>query len=391
MNLRDFPPVEENVDQPESFRQTLLNKHDQCPRSAYLYMKYEGGKSSHRADGGTALHMTLERATNLMIDNGEPQIPGDMCREMADAVMAEATHLVLSTAEQDAVRLMAWNWAEATAFDLDKIIGAEVPLEMELCGLKITGTIDLMETYEQTIRNTDYKSGLNMKKNEEIQRDFQGKLYGLLSLIGVNSETGNGYGSGIDNIWHEQVYPRYREKDDRGKPVGSLLASYGAWERFELHEFRVSLERNLERLQESFETGDWPARDDDTWCGYCPAQTECPIPAHLRKAEEIETPEDAENAFSHKMATERESRRLAAGLRTWVDQHEAVFVGEHAYDAKPSISREVKDWEVFEAEIEGAILTGKPIKIEDFVRTKKSTRFGKRKQTKEELENADQS
>lgn len=386
MNLRDFPPVDETIERPESFRQTLLRQHDQCPRSAFLSMKYEGGKSSHAADRGTAFHRTVERATNLLIDEQEQRMPGDMCRELADAVMAESKDLVISTAEQDAVRLMAWNWAEANSFDLDQIIGVEVPLEMELCGLKITGTIDLMETYEQTIRNTDYKSGLNMKKSEEIQRDFQGKLYGLLSLIGVNPDTGNGYGAGIDNIWHDQVYPRYRDKDS-----GALLRSYGSWERFELHEFRVSLERNLELLKESFETGDWPARDDDTWCGYCPAQTECPIPKHLRRAEEIETVEDAENAFSEKMATERESRRLAAGLRGWVDQHEAVFVGEHAYDAKASVSREVKDWEVFEAEIEGAILTGKPLKIDDFVRTKKSARFGKRRMTKEELENADQS
>ena len=128
LNLRDFPPVDENIDPPDSLRQSLLARHNNCPRSAYLSQRVE--TASHQMDRGTAFHRFAEQAVKDLLDAEESTMPGDVARALADAVMAESHDLVLTTEEQDAVRLMAWNWAEATAFDPTTHVGTEIPLEI---------------------------------------------------------------------------------------------------------------------------------------------------------------------------------------------------------------------------------------------------------------------
>lgn len=378
-NYRDFPPVEENIERPATLSQTLLSKHDKCPRSAYLMRKYRTG--SVEMDRGTAAHDVFERLTSLSLSEGEPVIPGDVGRAEADAVMAERIDLVLPAAEQDAVRAMAWNWCEGMAIDPETFIGAEVPLEIEIGGWLVTCRIDLVEGQGSTIYIHDYKTGLNIRKREEIQRGFQGKLYALAVLFGQHRETGLNLGAGINDVWFYETYPRYRDKES-----GGLIKKEGVWTRTELAEFMVSLERNIERFAESLETGDWPARDG-SWCSECPAQTECPIPAHLRSVEQITSVSEAEDAFSHKMALERESRRLQAGLRGFVKDHgQPIYVGDYAFDATASQSKEVIDWDELIVGLTRTSELGAPFEINDHIRIKQSTKFGKRKKTEEEID-----
>lgn len=378
MDLRDFPPVEANIDRPETLSQTLLAKHNNCPRSAYLSRKYRGGTGSHQMDRGIAVHETLERATNMMIEMQEPVIPGEMCRELADAVMAEHPELVLSTYEQDAARLMAWNWAEATVLDLDTIIGTEIPLEMEVGGFKLTCRIDRAHVYGTGLFLYDYKTSLNIRKREEVQRGFQGQFYGLAALNGVRQDTGLSIGAGITDVWFYEAYPRYRDKES-----GALVAPEGVWSRSELGEFRVSLERNVAAFERSLETGDWPARDG-SWCSECPAAAECPIPEHLRSVPSVDSLSAAEDAFSHKLALERENRRLQDGLRGWVKENGPIFVGDYAFDVTQTQSKSVKDWPTLEAAIQKSVLFGEPFKAEEHITLKQATKFAKRKITEEE-------
>lgn len=377
-NYRDFPPVEENIERPETLSQTLLAKHDKCPRSAYLMRRFK--KGSVEMDRGTAFHMVPERATALMLEQKPPEvtIPGEVCRELADAVMAERTDLVLPAEEQDAVRAMAWNWGESWTVDPDTFIGTEVPLELEVGGFLVTCRIDLIEGQGSTLYLTDYKTSLNIRKREEIQRGFQGKLYGLAVLFGQHRETGLNLGAGINDVWFYETYPRYRDRDS-----GSLIKKEGVWTRTELAEFRTALERNIERFAESLETGDWPARDG-SWCSECPAQTECPIPEHLRSVEAITSDLHAELAFSRKMALERESRRLQDGLRGWVKERGPVFVGDYAFDGTDVQSNEIKDWDELIVALTRTSEIGAPFEITEHVRPKRSTKFAKRKITEEE-------
>jgi PD-(D/E)XK nuclease superfamily len=376
VNLRDFPLVEENVERPETLRQSLLARHNHCPRSAYLSLKYD--TASVQMDRGTAFHAFVERAIETLAGADEPIMPGEQARELADAVMAERTDLVLPVEEQDAVRLMAWNWAESFVLDWDTIIGVEVPLSMEVGGFTVTGTLDLIEAQGQTLYIRDWKTSLQIRKREEVQRGFQGLMYGLLLLDGVTSN-GKSLGAGINDVWFYETYPRYRSDD------GTLVAKEGSWTRPELHDFKVSLERNIERFADSLETGDWPARDG-SWCSQCPAQTECPIPATLRYEEEITTLQQAEDAFSRKLANERESRRIQGGLRGWVDANGPIFVGDLAFDANHTESRSVKDWELMLAALLRTTTVGAPFEVTDHVQLRQQTKFSKRRQTEEELD-----
>jgi len=377
-NYRDFPPVEENIERPETLSQTLLAKHDKCPRSAYLMRRYKTG--SVEMDRGTAAHEVFERLTDLALDHEELTVPGDVCRAEADAVMTERTDLVLPAEEQDAIRAMAWNWGEGMTITPRPSIGAEVPLEIQVGGFLVTCKLDLIEGVGSSIYIHDYKTGLNIRKREEIQRGFQGKLYGLAVLFGVHRETGMNLGAGINDVWFYETYPRYRDKDS-----GGLIKKEGVWTRTELAEFRVSLERNIERFAESLDTGDWPARDG-SWCSECPAQTMCPIPEHLRSVEEITSDLHAELAVSRKMALERESRRLQDGLRGWVQQTERpIYVGDYAFDARVSQSSEIKDWDELILALTRTSEDGAPFEITEHVRPKRSTKFAKRKRTEEEI------
>lgn len=381
-DLRNFPAVEENVERPETLSQTLLAKHDKCPRAGYFTIRDRYGKSSIPMDRGSAFHEVVEKATLLLIEQGEPMMPGEVAKDLADATMREHPEWVLPTAEQDAVRLMAWNWAEATVLELDKILGVEIPLEVELGGFTLTCRIDRAECVGNDLYLYDYKTSLNVRRREELQRGFQGQFYALAMLYGYHQETGETFGSGIQSVTFSEVYPRYRRDD------GTLASPEGAWTRSELHEFRVSLERNVEALERSLGTGDWPARDG-SWCGECPAPQECPIPEHLREVPHIETAADAEAAFSHKLALDKEGRRLQAGMREFVKRSgRPIFVGDLAFDASYSESRSVKDWDGFMEAVRHAVEHNVELKLEDHVQVRGSTKFAKRKQTEEELTNA---
>jgi PD-(D/E)XK nuclease superfamily len=380
-DLRNFPAVADNIERPDTLSQTLLGKHDSCPRSAYLSRKYE--TSSIAMDRGTAFHLVAERATEMMLEAGEQTMPGEVAKELADAVMAEHPELVLPTESQDAVRLMAWNWAEGTVLDPSALIGVELRIRFEVGGFALTCRIDRAEVFDSTLHLHDYKTSLNMRKREDVQRGFQGQFYALAALRGEvvpEDETLEPFaiGSGINDVWFWETYPRYRDEDS-----GQLIAKDGSWTRPELHEFATSLERNVEIFESSLESGEWPARDG-SWCSQCAAPAECPIPEHLRAVEEVTSPEHASDLFSLKLAHERHGRRMQATLRGWAKENGPVFQGDYVFDGQLQRSKEVVDWGALLHAIYQSTELGVPLKLDDHIRVKESTMFGKRKLTEEE-------
>jgi hypothetical protein len=377
VNLREPQPVEENIEPPDALSQTLMSKFDKCPRSAYLYKRLSGGTSSHALDRGIAFHAAMQQATETMIDQGEPTMPGEMGTDIADAVMSERQDLVLSTAEQDAVRLMMHNWAEATALDLEAIIGVEIALELQINGWTFRGRIDRAEVVDSILYLRDAKTSLNIRRREDIQRGFQGQAYALLALDGVrvvdpeDRSRDINLGAGIKEIWFFEEYPRYRTEE------GPLVAKEGVWDRTEITEFRRSLERNIAAFETSLETGIWPARDG-SWCSECPAQKLCPIPKELRSLDEITTEEEAQEAFSRKLAHEREGRSLQSALRGWVAENGAIYQGDLAFDATKTESR-VIDWDA---------VNNDGVHVSEATTKRVSTKYAKRKQTEEERDGA---
>jgi len=62
-----------------------------------------------------------------------------------------------------------------------KIIGAEIPFDMEIEGVRVLGYIDLVvEESEDTIWVVDYKSGSYTKDYDEATKDLQMRIYSLV-------------------------------------------------------------------------------------------------------------------------------------------------------------------------------------------------------------------
>lgn len=389
INLRSFPPVDQNIGWPDTLSQTLLSKHDLCPRSAYLYRKYNGGPGSLELDRGIALHETIERAQKLMLDSDEPTMPGEVARDLAEAVMQERKDLVLSASEQDRVRGMAWNFAESPQgmIDREALVGIELSMEFEVAGFRVTCRLDRVDVANSTLYVTDYKSGFPGKQ-EDTDRSFQGQTYGAALLFGNvrdddDPEKRYEFGAGINDVYFHEVFPRIRDEE-----TGSLFVREAVWSRAELAEFKSSLERNVEAFADSLETGDWPARDG-SWCGRCPAATECPIPAHLREIDVIESEEEAEIALSHKLALKKEGERIQRGLREYFKANGVFFVGDYAFDASFSESKSVKDWSGLQAATQAAARTGEVLDETPYVTNRSSTKYQERKLTPDEREELD--
>lgn len=364
---------------PKTFRQSLLARHDKCPYSAMLYLKYDGGTESHYKTRGTVFHTFMQQATEQMLALEEPKMPGDVGRELADAIMAEDLSLVLSAQEQDVVRQCAWNWCEGTVLDLEALIGVELDVQLEIGGVTVTGRIDRAEAFGSSIHLHDAKTSLAVKKREEVQRSFQGQLYALMCLDGVLAETGLPIGAGINEVWFYEDYPRYRTEE------GPIVSKEGCWTRPELAEFRVSLERNIAAFLRSLENDEWEARDG-TWCATCPAQSECPIGERLREMPEVASEEQAQDAFSYKLWLERESRRIQSGLRGWVKDNGPVRQGDLVFDAQVTESKVIKDWDELTRALFQTTTLGTPFEVTDHVTVRTSTKFAKRKATEVELD-----
>ena len=117
IDYRRLPAVAP-VKVPGRFSQTLLAKADDCPRSAYLYVKHRGGAGGHNLDRGSLAHAVFERALKELVVRGErrfaPEEPEQAASIMAafvDEVLRERPELVVPRREVDDVREMAYHWA----------------------------------------------------------------------------------------------------------------------------------------------------------------------------------------------------------------------------------------------------------------------------------------
>lgn len=372
MTVAELAPVTD----PGTLRQTRLGQFDKCRRSAYLGLKYPDQRSI-AMDRGTAFHAVAERGIQMLVEQGEMSMPGEVATELADAIMVERLDLVLSAEEQDAVRLMAHNWAGSTVINEAEIVGVEVPLAAEVAGREVTGKIDLIEIAGSTLYIKDYKTSLNVRGKEEVEKGFQGQLYAFLVMFGVHRETRLPISAGITDVFFYEVYPRYT--DDNGQ----MIAREASWSRAELVEFGRSLERNVLAFEDELQGGDWPATDG-SWCSQCPAQSECPIPADLREMPEVANVAQAEDAFSYKLWLEKESRRVQSALRGWVQENGPVYRGDLAFDAIAQEVRKVKDWDGLLTALVRSSEFGVPFEVTDHVDLRTQTKFGKRKVTNEE-------
>jgi PD-(D/E)XK nuclease superfamily len=343
VNYRDLPALSKTerakAKPPEKVSQTLLAKIDTCHRSAFLHLKHGGEDRDEHGERtlgtwqssalirGALFHECVRRAKRTLIDSQEESMPGELCKELMTGVIAEHPELVLPEFEQDACRIMAYNWGEATIVDPAGIIGVEEEFVWELANGTVTGKPDFAEiTPFNTIKFRDYKTSLAMPSQDELQngrRSFQGKLYACLLLFGKPAGEDFTLGEGIEQVEARQEYPRYTNDE-----TGELLGRSVTYERTYLNtDFKATVEGHLKKLAHAFKTGKWQAVQG-SHCGECPARTECPLPAHLRDLPEIESYEDAQDAGAAVLALEPEIKRLRKGMRAFADEDgRPIFVG----------------------------------------------------------------
>lgn len=397
--FRDFDPVEP-VEVPDHLRQTLLRKFDECPRSAYLYLKYDGGSSSHALDRGSMFHYFAETATKLMIEEGEESMPPDMAKELMTTLIAERTDLVVPISEQDGLRVMAYHWAEGSRnlIEPNKVIAVESPLELTIAGWRVTGTVDLAKSDGPVLEVHDYKSSFKMPDKQAMKK-FQTSLYALAVIDGGIVEIPFKLDH-IQLIVLAEVYPRYLWEDE-------LAYRDAIVSRETILDHRVALEALVQRFEKAFETWDFPARVG-SHCSECPCQADCPIPAQLRTKSfiptdtEITTPEQAAEVAERRYLMAQQMDRDWEALKAYAadnaelgpihySKHGIPYYGVIRYGRDqilewgPSNSERLKSKVKLQEAVHNAVTFGAPFDIADHYTISQGTTLKKRTLNEHEL------
>jgi hypothetical protein len=254
-DLRTQPPIAKaelaKVERPESLRQTVISKFDACPRSFYLYCKYDGGAPAARLDRGIVFHEFVERAVRMMIDTDETSMPPEVAKDLIGSIITERKDLVVPEYEQNALRAMAWHWANATIIDPEEVVGLEQKIELALPGGKVHGTPDFATiTQFGYAQIDDYKTSLAIPSMDELEngaKSFQGRLYCLLFAFGIPEGESLPLGKGLEEFRFRTVYPRFVTDDGRARQPGGHLLPRSA-RRLPPHD-RVALGEDRARLR----------------------------------------------------------------------------------------------------------------------------------------------
>lgn len=436
-DYRKLPPVEP-VKVPRRLSQTLIAKHDDCPRSAYLYVKHRGGPGSHNMDRGTLAHMVWERAMKTLIKETErrfapedPEQAASMMAAIVDEVLRATPGLVVPRREVDDVREMAYHWAVGYDVDPEQVAGIERLMVLDLqCGWTISGKLDVIALPSAELGQVDdYKTGQAMPTQEEYEGSTQPWVYAVLLCFGVPVDVtmcedcagegrwthvfggevpaevecascegkgrievrGEAFGQHLQGVLCREVYPRPKLRDDGTLHRRELLLARTA-----IADFRADLERMAWQLGERFKTWDFPARssggsDNGSWCSECPASAECPLPAALRDhAGTVNTLEQATEAWAKAQHAKARTAAIEKEVKNYAKAHGvAIRLGDQQWRWQPKEGRAVKkagrgsDWDGLQAAVVEAASYGAPFDVRDWVVRTSGSEFKKTKVTEE--------
>jgi hypothetical protein len=392
-----FKPV--FLDEPldRRLRQTWLRHFNNCPRSAFLAVMYEGKSSTPEMMRGTAAHEIFARATRLAMEMGEATIPPDVVKTLADEVLGE---FPVPLEQHDYVREMAFRWASEVAFDPGYVVACETLFEWPIGEWKVRARIDFAEILEggHALLIRDYKSSRAAPPWDEVARkmpdgrlvakNFQLVLYALVMAFGApvrEDESGEtpepfSIAKGVNRFDLEFVYPGIEDRE--GKMVRRPLTL----DRLELEEYRTSVEGLVGRVRRAEQSGDWPAVTSDAACSECPAPGECPIPQEVRNWRgRINTPEQASEAA---MVLDRQKAELRAAqteLRNFAKETgEPIRFGGKMMELVYAESEQLDKDALF-----AALSRGETVDWGDYISVKGRTDFKARDLTADEREAQD--
>lgn len=361
------------VERPEMASQTLMSRFNVCPFSAALYLDNKGGPQTPAMLRGSVFHRFVEEAVSYLVDQGETQMPPEVAKDRMMALLAESEHL--PEHEMNVCRLLAWNWASATAIDPDCIVGLEQMIELEIGDFTVRGKLDFAEIGPFGAFVQDLKTSISLPSQDEIEngaKSFQGRFYALLLLFGIPEGEALPLGKGLDECRVQLAFPRYTNEE-----TGELIGREVTWTRDQLTDFKRSLEIQLDELARSLESGEWDAIPG-SWCAECPKRSACPLPEQAFDFEVIETVEQAETALELHLTRDHQQRQLMRSVSQFHEEFaQPIQVGDYAYDRRLETRRSV-DWD---AAGDGPVMP-------EHVKQVPSTPFRKRKVTREERTHA---
>jgi hypothetical protein len=366
--------------------QSALARLDSCPHSCLLYAKHRGSEGqSHAQARGSLFHAYAEWHVAECLRSGEEMLPPDVAREQMEQLCDERLDLVIPHFERDALRGMAWNFAEGFVVDPKNPPMTEIDASMKVGDWTVVGRVDWVSVIaERDCYVQDFKTSLAMPSQEDFEKSFQVRLYALL-LSEQNPR--------IDTFHLAETYPRFLSKrcgacgtfNDAKLEVCKECGDAGSFEppalgrrrmtlgKRDLHDFKRSVEGLLRKLDKCIETGVWPASPDShtkvAHCSTCPSQPECPLPRSQRPAQ-ITTPDECGRVLADVNRMDADSRRLKAAARAYVKENGEVQVGQVTWGFQTVISNSTDKEAVTRALREGGV------DPKDLVKATTSNRFG---------------
>lgn len=398
---------------------TFLRHFNACPRSGLMYQSNKGSVQNVAMARGSALHTICERATKLMIAQGEQIIPPELVKDIVTEVLAESP---VPIEEHDRLREMSYRWATEWAIEPANVVACETLFVLEIGGWKVRAKVDFAELRDEgrQLYIADFKSGLGVPSWEDIARkrndglmaakNLQLIVYALAVIHGRATFTQNlgpnppaiallqgdgepqtmengdviiewsedSRGARAQDVIAEFIYPSVEDSE------GKMLRRTMGLTSLEIIEYLESLSGLVKRVEASQDSGDWPAIISSSGCAECPAPSECPIPAALRGANgTIETMEQARDALELIDRQSSVNRQTRAAVKAWAKEHdvEIRFGADKVARFVLSETENIDKGALFHAMSAGA-----PVSREEIVTVSKGTNFKDCKLTADELE-----
>lgn len=393
LDLRNLPPVEENVEAPRRISQTLAKHADRCMRSAFLYLKYSGGTPGHALDRGSAYHLFQERAMRLLLEEDEAALVPELAKVMVDEVLDDHPEWTVPRSEADDVRVMAYHWTIGNDVDPATVVAVERKFVLELGGVTISGKIDLAALMpDGVLQIDDAKTSFAMPTQAEYEESFQTLFYSLLYLFGnpvekVPDEHGElqeivlpAVGEGLWWVRTREVYPRLKLRED-----GTLAMRTRTLSRTDVEDFKHDLARTIRKILGALEDGKWSAVPG-SHCSECPCSAECPLPPHLRDhAGTINSVEEAQEAMAAVLVTKAQTAAMEKEIKAWCKGNtQSLVVGDLLFEWT-TVEKWDTDWDELEPAIDRAANFGEPFALSEYRRRGVSNTFKKRKLTPDEV------
>lgn len=406
VDLRTFPPAEALSSVPDHFRQTLLSKFTECPRSAYLYLKYNGGPLSHPLAGGTLLHRAVEKLLHHMVDNEESTVGPEVAKDILNETLVESKDLTVSAERFDKIRAMMFHIAEGLAINPNAVVCIEGPVTLDVNGTPVTGTIDFAELLSPTkMLVLDWKSAFLhvdrkpddedewIPSTDEWEGSFQMVLYALAMATG--SLAGSPFSfEGITEFELREVHPRtFWERE------GTFAYRKATIPKEALLDWQLYLAAVVDSLNDALTDWQMPAIQGHH-CDFCPASAECPIPAPLRDYRgEIRTEADAVRAAIRWERHSQIRKQLWEAMKGYAGRSGRIRYGkdlelrnktsksEKIKDRvkPPGSSKSIKGRDALKSAVYKATEFGVPFDWDDYFTPSVSTRFTRRTLKPEEL------